>query len=310
MVKEGDVLFKIDARPFQAAVDQAAAQLQVSKTRVDLAKTNLQRAEELRRTGNVTDATYQAQQQAFLEGQALVNAAEAALASAKLDLEFATITAPISGKIGRKLISPGNIVVANATTPLTTIVSLDPLYFYFDVDEASYLAYRRQNDKPDGTLSEPPRAVIALQDEESFKHPAKLDYIDPTVDLDAGTVTLRAVVENPTRLLTPGLFGRIRITTTPPYQALVVPDVAVGTSARGNFVVAVAADGTAAVKPVVAGPKYGTFRVVKSGLTAEDQVVVNGLMRAAPGAKVIPQPTNLEVPQDLAEADRNPNFIR
>jgi multidrug efflux pump subunit AcrA (membrane-fusion protein) len=121
---------------------------------------------------------------------------------------------------------------------------------------------------------------------------------------------LRAVVDNPTGILTPGLFGRIRITTTPPYQALVVPDVAVGTSARGNFVVAVAADGTAAIKPVVAGPKYGTFRVVKSGLTAEDQVVVNGLMRAAPGAKVIPQPTDLDVPQDLAEADRNPNFIR
>ena len=176
----------------------------MAKTKVDLAKTNLDRAEELKRTGNVTDATYQAQQQAFLEGQAVVNAAEAALSSAKLDLEFATIKAPIAGKIGRKLVAPGNIVVANAMSPLTNIVSVDPLRFYFDVDEASYLAYRRQNGSPDGTAIKAPEAMIALPDEKTFTHPGTVDYVDPQVDTATGTVTARATVPNPDGFLTAG----------------------------------------------------------------------------------------------------------
>jgi RND family efflux transporter MFP subunit len=303
LVKEGDVLFTIDPRPFKAAVEQAEAQLQVNRTKLDLAQTNLQRAEELKRTGNVTDAAYQTQQQAFLEAQANVAAGQAAVDSAKLDLEFATIRAPIAGKIGRKLVSPGNIVVANATTPLTTIVSVDPLRFYFDVDEQNYLAYRRQNTKPDGTMAEPAPAEIALPDETTFKHDAKLDYFDPQVDSGTGTVTVRAEVPNPNGFLTPGLFGRIRIATTPPYDALVVPEVAVGTSGHGSYVVVIGAEDMAAIKPVSTGPKFGAFRVIKSGLTAQDRVVVNGLMRARPGGKVIPQETELKVPDDLAKAE-------
>lgn len=310
LVNEGDVLFTIDPRPFKAAVDQAAAQLEVAKTKVDLAKTNLDRAEELKRTGNVTDASYQAQQQAFLESQALVNAATAALASAKLDLEFSTITAPIAGKIGRKLVAPGNIVVANGSSPLTTIVSLDPLLFYFDVDEANYLAYRRQNGGPDGSAVKAPEAAIALPDEKTFDHAGTVDYVDPQVDTATGTVTARATVPNPGHFLTPGLFGRIRINTAPPYDAFVLPDVAIGTSAKGNYVVVVGKDDMAALRPVVTGPKFGPFRVVKSGLAAEDKVVVNGLMRARPGGKVIPQPTDLKVPEDLAKADLNVDLSR
>jgi len=308
VVKEGDVLFTVDPRPFKAAVDQAAGQLKGAETRLDLARTNLSRSEELRRSGNVTDATYQANQQTFLEAQANIDSAKATLATAQLDLEFATIKAPISGKIGRKLISPGNIVVANATSPLTTIVSVDPLLFYFDIDETSYLAYRRQN--PGQESDDAPPVRIALPDEQSFQHPGKLDFLDPQVDAATGTVTARAVVPNKDGFLTPGLFGRIQITTAPAYKALVLPDVAVGTSAKGNYVMAVGADGTAGIKPVVVGPKFGTFRVVKSGLTTEDQVIVNGLMRARPGAKVIPQPSEIKVPEDLAEADRAPDLSR
>jgi RND family efflux transporter MFP subunit len=304
-VKEGDVLFTIDPRPFQAAVDQAAGQLKGAETRLDLARTNLTRSEELRKTGNTTDASYQANQQAFLEAGANIESAKAALSSAKLDLEFATIKAPIAGKIGRKLISPGNIVVANSTSPLTTIVSTDPLYFYFDIDETSYLLYRRLNGESDTGQNEPTQAKIALPDETTFDRPATLDYLDPQVDTDTGTVTARALVDNKDGFLTPGLFGRIRMIVAPPYKGLVVPDAAVGTSGAGNFVVALGADDTAAIKPVTIGPKYGTFRVIKSGLTADDRVVVNGLMRAAPGAKVIPQPTELTVPENLADADRS-----
>jgi RND family efflux transporter MFP subunit len=305
LVKAGDVLFTIDPRPFQAAVDQAVAELTVAQTKLDLSRTNLARSEELRRTGNVTDATFQANQQAFLEAQANIQAATAAITTAKLDLEFSKIQAPITGKIGRKLVNEGNLVVANSTTPLTTIVAVDPVYFYFDIDEASYLSYRRENGNVLDDI-ELRKANIALQDETGFSHPGVLDYVDPQIDNATGTTTARAVVGNADGFLTPGLFGRIRVKVTAPYDALVLPSVAIGTTDKGSYVVTVAADGTVAIKPVQAGPTFGEFRVVKSGLDPNDQVVVNGLMRARPGGKVIPQPTDLKVPEDLATANAPP----
>src|SRR5262249_14161340 len=156
---------------------------QVAQTKLDLARTNLNRSQELRRSGNVTDALFQTTQQAFFEGQATLDAANAALAAARLDLDYSTIKAPISGRIGRKLVTEGNLVVANSTSPLCTIVAIDPVYFYFDVDEATYLAYEREN----GRLGEQAgdalrRAEVALPDETGFPHPARLDYVDPQVD--------------------------------------------------------------------------------------------------------------------------------
>jgi RND family efflux transporter MFP subunit len=302
-VKKGDTLLVIDPRPFQAAVDQATAQLKVAQTKLDLARTNLNRSQELRRTGNVTDATFQANQQAFFEGQATIDAAAAALASARLDLEFSIIKAPISGRISRKLVTEGNLVVANSTTPLTTIVATDPLYFYFDVDETSYLAYQRENGGADALRSLPEdmrAAAIALPDETSFKHPGLLDYVDPELDASTGSAGIRAVVQNADGALAPGLFGRIRIKMKRPYRALVVPDAAVGRSAQGTFVMTASADGTVGMKPVETGPKLGAFRVVRKGLEAADLVIVNGLMRARPGGKVIVEKTELKVPEDLA----------
>lgn len=303
IVKENDVLFVIDPRPFQAAVDQAAAQLKVAGTKLDLTRTNLNRSQELRRTGNVTDALFQATQQAFLEAQANIEASNAALATAKLDLEFSRIKAPITGKIGRKLVTEGNLVVANSSEPLTTIVATDPLYFYFEVDETSYLAYQRENGGVEGLKALPEdirRVSIALPDEKTFDHPAILDYVDPQLDAATGTVSMRAVVDNKAGFPTPGLFGRIRVKMKKPYGALVLPDAAVGRSAQGTFVVVAAADGTVSIKPVEAGPKFGAFRVIRKGLAADDLVVVNGLMRARPGGKIVAQKTVLEVPEDLA----------
>ncbi|WP_448950474.1 efflux RND transporter periplasmic adaptor subunit [Labrys neptuniae] len=301
LVKQGDVLFSIDPRPFQAAVDQAAAQVKVVQTKIDLTKANLTRAEELRKTGNVTDATYQANLQAYQEAVASIDSAKAALATAKLDLDFATITAPISGKITRQLVSRGNLVVANSTSPLVSIVALDPMYFYFDLDEASYLAYRRAakgKKDPDGTGPEL-KAEIGLSDEKTFSHKGTLDYLAPQVDAQTGTVTARAKVDNADGFLTSGLFGRIRITIGEPYEALVVPDVAVGQSSQGRYVIVVGADKIANIRPVELGPKFGKFRVIKSGLKPEDQVLINGQMRARPGGQVVPQLTKLDVPETL-----------
>lgn len=298
MIKAGDVLFAIDARPFQAAADQARAQVQVSQTRLDLARTNLSRSQELRTSGNVTDVTLQTNQQAFLEAQATIQASRAALTSAELDLEYAQIKAPIAGRVGRKLVTEGNLVVANSTSALTSIVSFDPVYFYFDVDEASYLEYQRANT---GAPAETRTALVALSDEPSFKRKATLDYIDPQIDAQTGSISVRATLSNADGFLTPGLFGRIRVPISPPYQGMVLPAEAVGTSAQGTYVMVAGADGTVAAKPVQAGSTFGGFRVVRQGLGPEDQVIVNGLMRARPGAKVVPQMSEpKEVPEDLA----------
>lgn len=297
LVKAGDILFVIDARPLQAAVDQTKAGVQGAQTRLDLTRANLTRAEELRRTGNITDAAFQSNQQAFLEAQANLSSAQAALQSATLNLEFSQIKAPISGRVGLKLVTSGNLVIANATTPLTTLVAVEPAYFYFDVDEATFLASKRANAASQGERMD---AQIALPDEKTFAHKGVLDFIAPQVDAATGTVTARAVVSNPDGFLAPGLFGRVRVAISPPYDAFVLPALAVGTSGQGHFVMIVNADGTAAPKPVEAGPTVGTLRVVRKGLTADDQVVINGLMRARPGSKVVPQPTTFEAPDDLS----------
>ena len=301
VVKQGDVLFSIDPRPFQAAVDQAAAQVKIAQTRIDLSKANLKRAEELRRTGNVTDAAYQTNLQAYQEALASIDAANAALATSRLDLSFATITSPITGRISRELVSRGNLVVANGATPLTTIVAVDPMYFYFNFDEASYLAYRRASgNSNEGNGADPAmKAKIALSDEKTFGHEGTLDFVDPQVDAQTGTVTARAKVSNADGFLTSGLFGRIRIQVGQPYDALVVPDVAVIQSAEGRMVIVVGPDKIAKFRPVQIGPKLGTFRVIKSGLKADDQVLINGQMRARPGAPVVPEPIKLDVPETL-----------
>jgi len=300
LVKQGDVLFSIDPRPFQAAVDQAAAQVKIAQTRIDLTKANLARAEELKKSGNVTDATYQSNLQAYQEAAASIDAANAALATAKLDLNYATIAAPISGKISRQLVSRGNLVAANGSQPLATIVAVDPMYFYFDFDEASYLSYRRADKgKADAAGVDPAAKVeIALSDEKTFSHQGTLDYLDPQVDAQTGTVTARAKIANPDGFLTSGLFGRIRIALGEPYEALVVPDVAVGQSSQGRYVTVIV-DKKATIRPVEIGPKIGTFRVIKNGLKPEDAVLINGQMRARPGSEVIPQPTKLDVPDPL-----------
>lgn len=300
-VKAGDVLFVIDARPFEAAAAQAQAQLDAQQTRLDLAQSNYDRSRSLQRTGNITEASFQASQQAFLEAQASLASARAALSNAKLDLEFSTIRAPIDGRIGRKLITEGNLVAPGTQgqgSLLTTILSVDPVYFFFDIDETTYLNYRRlASAGPAGTPQIP--VSVALPDENEFRYRGIVNYVDAQVDAATGTVAVRAVLPNPEGRLTPGLFGRIRLPVGLPFDALVLPDAAVGASAAGSFVMTVNAEGVVAPKPVQAGPRLGAFRAIRSGLTAEDQVIVSGLMRARPGGKVLPQPTELTVPADL-----------
>ncbi|MFC3266914.1 efflux RND transporter periplasmic adaptor subunit [Camelimonas abortus] len=286
MVREGDLLFVIDPRPYQAAVDQAAAALKSAKARVAFATADLNRANNLSRSGNISEQLLETRRQAALVAEAEVSAAEANLQAARLNLEFTQIRAPISGRIGRKELSTGNLVVANATL-LTTIVSTDPIYFYFDIDERSYLAYARQN-RGDG--AKPGVDVkLALSDGETPTIPGRLDFLDNRLDQATGSMRARAVVPNPDGFLQPGMFGVIRIPGSPSYTGVLVPDDAVVTDQSRRFVWVLDRDNVASARIVRLGPKIDGYRLIRSGLTGEETIVINGLPRVRPGLKLTPK---------------------
>ena len=197
--------------------------------------------------------------------------------------------APVSGRVSTHEVSVGNLINANSTR-LTTIVSLDPIHFNFDISEADYLGLQR------GALAEGkmPAVEIRLADETGWPRKGRLDFIDNQVDRGAGTSRARAVFDNPDHFIAPGVFGRIRLAASAPYQALLVPDASVVTDQQRKLVMIVIADGTVAPKPVTLGPLVDGLRVVRTGLGPDDQVVINGLMRARPGGKVTPQPGAIE----------------
>jgi RND family efflux transporter MFP subunit len=301
-VKEGDLLFSIDPLPFEAASREARANLEIAKTRQDLANSELKRAQDLKKTGNIPEATFQVRQQAALEARGGLQAAEAALEKAELDLGYTKIHSPIAGKIGQKNITEGNLIASGtAGDPLTTIVTYDPIYFYFDIDEQSYLRYQRgMSGEPKNSQS--PEVYVALADEQEFTHQGTLDFLSNQFDANTGTIRARATIANADGLLTPRMFGRIRIAASGSYEAFVVTDAVVMTDQSRKLVMTVGNEDQVQPKLVELGPRIGSFRVIRSGLEGTENVIVNGLMRARPGAKVVPKPAPLEVPDDLTKA--------
>jgi RND family efflux transporter MFP subunit len=301
VVKKGDLLFTIDPRPFQATLRQAEANVKVAQTRVDLTKSNLERAEDLRRTGNIPESTYQQRQQESAEAIASVEASKATLEAARLDLDFTEVRAPIGGRIGRKLVTEGNFITGGSATGtlLTTIVQYDPAHFYFDVDEQSFLKY--QTARAAGKRPEKEVAYIALPNEQDFKRQAELDFIGNQIDDATGTIRVRAVLPNKDNFITPGLFARVRVASSDPYEAFVIPDVALVADQSRKIVMTVAPDGTVAPKVVETGTRMGAVRVIRSGLDGTEKIIINGLMRARPGAKVVPEEKPFEVPEDLTK---------
>jgi RND family efflux transporter MFP subunit len=300
-IKKGSLLFVVDPRPFEAALRQAQANLEISRTRVDLANSELERAKGLKKTGNIPESTYQIRQQAALEAKGGLQAAQATAEKAQLDLDYTQIRAPISGRIGEKNITEGNLISSGSSgAALTTIVTYDPIHFYFDIDEQSYLTYQRNV----GTSSQSRNANvhIALSDEADFSHEGTLDFLSNQFDSATGTIRARATVPNKDGLLTPRMFGRIRLAASGQYEALVVPDSVVVTDQSRKLVLTVAQDGTVQPRPVELGPKVETFRIIRSGLKGDENIIVNGMMRARPGSKVMPQTTQLQVPEDLTQA--------
>lgn len=293
LVKAGDLLFTVDQRPFQAVVAQARADLARAKSQTDLTGADLSRAETLLQQKTIAEALYDQRVQAKRAADAALQAAEAALKTAELNLEFTELRSPVSGRIGDRRVSPGNLVtgtITGSTTLLATVVSIDPIRFEFSFDEASYLRYQRiatELGRADERGKKLP-VELRLLDEKNFEHKGSIDFVDNVIDTGSGTIRGRAIFQNPNALFTPGMFGRIRVPGSPEYEALLVPDAAIGTEQIRKFVYVVDAENTVRQKYIELGSLQGALRVVRSGLEPNDRVVVNGLMRARAGAKVTP----------------------
>ena len=306
LVKEGDLLFTIDKRPFQNALDQASANLAISKSNVAYTQADLARAQQLVRDRTITEQVYDQRAQAFRNAQAAVTANEAQVRQAELDLTFTELKAPVTGRIGDRRVTPGNLVTGGTggnTTLLATIVSIDPIRFEFTFDEASLLRYERlaRGGKDVTGRTAPSQVRLKLIDEPDFSHIGRMDFIDNVIERGTGTIRGRAQFANADGLFTPGMFARLQLAGSAPYEALMVPDAAIGTEQARKYVLVVGSDDVARQKFVTLGDVVDGLRIVKSGIEPNDRVVVNGLMRVRPGSKVAPKdqsaPSQATAPQ-------------
>jgi len=291
VIGEGDLLFTIDQRPFKSSLAQAEAALNSALAVVEFTRDDLKRAEELVGRGNISQQTVDERRQQYLVAEAQLAAAQAQLENARLDLEYTEIRAPLSGRIDERLVSVGNLVRANDTL-LTTIVSQDPIHFYFDIDERSFLAYARDARQTGTALQEGAGAltvVVRLSDGREAPHAGELDFAQNALDRETGTLRLRAVLPNPEGILQPGLFGRINLPGSLPYDGILVPDEAIATDQQRRVVYVVDEAGLVSIKEIRPGPRIDGYRVVREGLTGEETIIVNGLMRVRPGMQVTPQ---------------------
>ncbi|HVZ53901.1 MAG TPA: efflux RND transporter periplasmic adaptor subunit [Pseudolabrys sp.] len=293
-VKQGDLLFTIDKRPFQNTLDQSRANLTLAQSNLAFTKADYERGQQLVKDKTITEQVFQQRSQAFRNAEAAVAAATAAVRQAELDLEFTELRAPINGRIGDRRVSPGNLVTGGSggnTTLLATIVSTDPIHFEFTYDEASLLRYERMATQGHDIASREGGVPVSLKliDDKDFIHHGRLDFVDNVIDTQTGTIRARAVFANSDGLFTPGMFARVRVAASTPHEALLVPDVAVGSEQTRKFVYVVDSSNTVHPKYVTLGQLSGSLRVIKEGLGPDDVVVVNGMARIRPGQKVNPQ---------------------
>jgi RND family efflux transporter MFP subunit len=290
-VKAGELLFVIDPKPYQAELERAQAERQRAETRCELAGNDLKRAESLRGTRAISDEELDSRSKAAREAEAALASAKATESATQLNLDYTRVKAPISGKIGRRLVTVGNLVQGGGGLPATvlaTLVTMDPIYCYFDADERAFLKYRSNGSAGNG-LGQNDSALaceLRLDNEEGYPHPGRVDFFDNQVDRQMGTIRLRGVFSNPDRALVPGLFAKVRVPAGPPVQALLIPDVAVSSDQGRKYVYVVNQASVVEPRPIKAGRHHGTAWSVLGGLTTADRVVVNGLLMLRPGIKV------------------------
>lgn len=287
LVRKGQVLFVIDPRPYQAALDQAKGQQAHAEAALTNARTEAARGEQLLAARAISQQAYDTLVAAQGQAAADLVAAQAIVRTNALNLGFTRVSAPLSGRVSDRRVAPGNLVSAD-TTVLTNIVDLNPIWFGFTGSEALYLKYQRANSAGTrGSSRQTPNPVeIRLQDEATYRWKGWMDFVDNTVDPGSGAIRGRAVVDNPDGLLTPGMFGHMRLLGSGPYQAILVPDQAVVTDQTRQAVFVVAPDGMVSERMVEVGPIAQGLRVIRSGLSVGDRVIVDGTQRARPGQKV------------------------
>ena len=301
LIKQGDLLFTIDRRPFETALAQVRATLSQARANLAFAESDLARASQLVRDRTITEQTFEQRTQAKRVAEASVAAQEAAVRQAELDIQFTELKAPVAGRIGDRRVSEGNLVTGGTggnTTMLATIVSIDPIRFEFTFDEASFLRYERlgQIGQDTGSGRTGIEVSVKLIDESDFTHRGKMDFVDNVIERSSGTIRGRALLRNPKGALTPGMFGRVRVPGSASYEALLLPDAAIGSEQARKFVLVVDTENVARQKYVTLGQSVGDLRVIKDGIGPDDRVIVNGLMRARPGAKVTPQEQGAPTP--------------
>jgi membrane fusion protein, multidrug efflux system len=299
-VKPGDLLYVIDSRPFEAVAKQAEGQLADARAKAEFAKRELDRGLNLVQTSAVSEQTVDQRRQALQGARAAEMQAEGALKAAQLNVEFTHVTSPMAGRISRHLVSVGNLVQGadGGATQLTSIVSLDPIYIYFDMDEATYLKYNKlwfEGRRP-SSRDTPNPVQVSLAGEIKPSRDGKMDFLDNRIDVSTATLRSRAIIPNKDLSILPGQFARVRLIGSAPYEALLLPDSAIATDQSRKIVFVVNKDNVVEVRPVTLGPLDEGLRVIREGLKADDKVIVDGLQRARVGAKVAPHPPKAAEP--------------
>jgi RND family efflux transporter MFP subunit len=300
LVEKGQLLFVIDPRPFEVALKEAQADLASAEAQAELAELEFQRIAELAESPAFSRQAYDQRMQEKRAADATVAAAQAMVAEARLDLEYTRIYAPVSGRVSDRRVDLGNLV--NEQTLLTTIVSLNPIYFTFDMSEADFLAYQRAvlaGELP-STRDRATLVNVKLVDEEDWSRQGRMNFVDNVVDRGSGTVRARAEFRNPDHLIAPGQFGTIRIPGSPEYEAVLIPDEAIVTDQSQKLVMTVTADNRIEPRVIRPGPTELGLRIVRRGLAPSDRIVINGLLRVRPGMEVTPLPGQIELPAQPA----------
>jgi RND family efflux transporter MFP subunit len=298
-VKRGDLLFVIDPRPYQAEYDRAAADVKRYKTALDLSRIELVRVQRLKDSGAVSEEELDERKSAVAQGEANVAGSEAALETASLNLSFTRVTSPIVGRVSRAEVTRGNLVTGgiNGGTLLSSVVSMDPMYLYFDADEQSYLRYTqmaRTGERP-SSRDTPNPVQVGLANEDGFPHAGTVDFVDNQLNPQTGTIRARAVLQNKDGQFTPGLFARVQLLGSSEHAAILIDDRAVNTDQNQKYVFLLGADNKIEYRAVKLGRIIGGLRTVREGLKAGDVIVVNGAQRVHPGITVTPERVTMGV---------------
>ena len=304
IVHAGELLFRIDPRPFQADLDNKKAAVAQANAMAAKTKADLERSTQLVRAQVIAQADYDTTKASYLEAAASLSAAAAALETSRLNLQWTDVRAPITGRVSRMNVTVGNLVNGGSgqATALTTIVSIDPLYCYINVPESAALRYQELalKEKTGNVAGANVGCFLQLENETNFPHQGMIDFVDNQVDVSTGTQQIRCVFSNPTTILTPGLFAVTRIPASGRYQALLIPDAAVNTDQDERYLLIVGANDVVQQRPIKLGALFGTLRSISDGLKPGERVVVNGMQSAMPGAKV--DPHEIPVPTESLSA--------